>query len=235
MSDHLNSMLKGKLGPLAFVLYMMLILKDGLNNALGKFRWEDLLSFFVWVDNITLSQALGCLASFQYIQDVKVRWPICTITNRNSVLFMPKPDEDESPVHAEQYPMVWIRRKFFDSLQFDYLMTQNHGAEAILVYIYCCLIAKGLDDGLVIGYGTEGVPFGIREISKYCRWMPPYRIKRALELLVYAGLITPDNKSVPGSRIYAEYYFLMGEEDPVTDGSMWRYIVKSHQAEKRFV
>ena len=87
--------------------------------------------------------------------------------------------------------LYWIKLtdRFFSSDTVDFLMSQQGGANYVVLYQMLCL--KTVNNGgiLVRTLGEVLIPYDIEKIQRDCKWFTPDTVRVALELYRKLGLI----------------------------------------------
>ena len=85
----------------------------------------------------------------------------------------------------------WMKLKvnFMTSDTVDYLMSQQDGANYVVLYQMLCLKTINTDGLLCRTLGNVVVPFDIPKIQRECKWFSEETIKRGLDLFLELGLL----------------------------------------------
>ena len=87
--------------------------------------------------------------------------------------------------------LYWIKLtdRFFSSDTVDFLMSQQGGANYVVLYQMLCLKTVNNGGVLVRTLGEVLIPYDIEKIQRDCKWFTPDTVRVALELYRKLGLI----------------------------------------------
>lgn len=104
-----------------------------------------------------------------------------------------------------------LKVNFMTSETVDFLMSQEGGANYIVLYQMLCLKTINTDGRLSRTIGEVIIPFDEAKIQRDCKWFSIDTIRVAMELYKKLGLIYED---VDGTLVIADHQGLIGSEGP---------------------
>lgn len=112
---------------------------------------------------------------------------------------------------AEQGRFYWLKLKvnFMTSETVDFLMSQDGGANYIVLYQMLCLKTINTGGRLSRQIGEVIIPFDEAKIQRDCKWFSIDTIRVAMQLYKKLGLIYED---VDGTLVIADHQSLIGSE-----------------------
>lgn len=114
---------------------------------------------------------------------------------------------------TEQGRYYWLKLKvnFMTSETVDFLMSQDGGANYVVLYQMLCLKTINTGGRLSRQIGEVIIPFDDAKIQRDCKWFSIDTIRVALELYKRLGLIYED---VDGTLVISDHQSLIGSESP---------------------
>lgn len=112
---------------------------------------------------------------------------------------------------SEQGRFYWLKLKvnFMTSETVDFLMSQDGGANYIVLYQMLCLKTINTGGRLSRQIGEVIIPFDEAKIQRDCKWFSIDTIRVAMQLYKKLGLIYED---VDGTLVIADHQSLIGSE-----------------------
>lgn len=110
---------------------------------------------------------------------------------------------------GKRYYWMKLRENFMTSDTIDYFMSQQDGANYVVLYQMLCLKTINTEGRLSRKIGEIIIPYDIPKIQRDMKWFSSDTIRVALELFKAFGLIYED---VDGVLALADYHSLVGSE-----------------------
>lgn len=124
----------------------------------------------------------------------------------------------------ERYYWIKLKTDFFNQETVDFLLSQDNGAEYVVLYQMLCLKTANSGGSLATVIGDMIVPYDVKKIVRDCRYFDFDTVSVALELFKRLGLIYVEDDGI--LRI-ADHHTMVGSE------SLSREAVKKRQQRQR--
>lgn len=110
---------------------------------------------------------------------------------------------------GKKYYWLKLKTDFMTSDKVDYLMSQQNGAEYVVLYQMLCLKCINTDGVLARQIGEIIIPFDAEKIQRDCKYFNIDTIKQAFSLFIQLGMIYQEEN---GFLRIAEFENLVGSE-----------------------
>ncbi len=110
---------------------------------------------------------------------------------------------------GKRYYWIKLKDDFMGSDTVDYIMSQENGAEYIVLYQMLCLKTVNTSGRLSFQIGEVIIPYDEEKIQRDCKWFSIETIQTALELYKKVGLVYVD---VDGILVLSEHENIIGTE-----------------------
>lgn len=110
---------------------------------------------------------------------------------------------------GKRYYWIKLRETFMSSDVVDFLMSQQDGANYVVLYQMLCLKTINTAGRLARTIGEIVIPYDVNKIQRDCKWFTADTIRVALELYKRFGLVYED---VDGTLVMAEHNGMVGSE-----------------------
>lgn len=127
---------------------------------------------------------------------------------------------------GKRYYWIKLKDSFMSSDEIDYLMSQQDGANYVVLYQMLCLRTINTNGCLVSKIGEMLIPYDAEKIQRECKWFPLSTVRLALTVYKQIGLIfeNPD-----GTLSISDYQNMIGSE---TDWAAKNRKIRSNAANK---
>ena len=127
---------------------------------------------------------------------------------------------------GKRYYWIKLKDSFMSSDEIDYLMSQQDGANYVVLYQMLCLKTINTNGCLVSKIGEMLIPYDAEKIQRECKWFPLSTVRLALTVYKQIGLIfeNPD-----GTLSISDYQNMIGSE---TDWAAKNRKIRSNAANK---
>lgn len=110
---------------------------------------------------------------------------------------------------GKRYYWLKLKESFMTSDTIDYFMSQQDGANYVVLYQMLCLKTINTDGRLSRQIGEVIIPYDVEKIRRDCKWFSADTIRVALKLYQSFGLIYVD---ADGTLVLADHDNLVGSE-----------------------
>ena len=94
------------------------------------------------------------------------------------------------------YYWIKLRTDFFDNDTIDFIMSQENGANYVVLYQMLCLKTANTDGGLYSEMGEVLVPYDVNKIARLTKFFSTDTVRVALELYKQLGLVYSEGNGI---------------------------------------